>query len=166
MFKKKFKEFDFLGFSDFIFELIDKYKMNQISFRPEHKELFSQYQLTHIAPHRIITHREGFIWAWMQQQKDVRRVSFDLFSEDGKRKISMTINLDEKTISLDIESGISSIEVEDILIKNIKNLTSENSLRDSEKLEKKRSQKFWEKPWFQIIILLSAIATIIGIFLK
>lgn len=120
MFKKNFEEFDFRGFVDFILELVDKYELGEIRFNPEHKENFSEVQLTHIAPGRSTNNPNGFVWAWKRCQGIVRRVYFDLFSKNGSRKIAMTIDLNDKFISLDKEEGISSIEVEDILKNNMK----------------------------------------------
>lgn len=123
MFKNFFNEFDFIGFHGFIFDLVDSHKMSQISIHPDREELFTKYQLAHIAPFRNINDHNGFIWAWREKKDIVRRISFDQFSEDQKKKIAMKIDLNEKSISLDKEMGISSIEVENILMKNIKNLT-------------------------------------------
>jgi len=207
MFKKNFKEFDFRGFVDFIFELVDKYGLEKIRFSPEHKENFSEVQLTHIAPGRSINNPDGFVWAWKRCQNITRRIYFDLFSKDGRRKITMTIDLNDKFISLDKEEGISSIEVEDILISNIRDLSRESNLNSKSglfpgvfiaarkiinngeisadgpgyrteiitedhqgegkisakdnKLEEKGLKVSWEQGWFQIIILISAIATIV-----
>ena len=118
MFKKYFKKFDFREFIDFIYDLVDKYGMYEIRFYPEHRELFSEIQLTHIAPLRSVKNQNGFAWAWKQKQDDVRRVSFDLFSQNENYKITMTIDLDKKIISLDKINGISTIQVEEALINN------------------------------------------------
>ena len=113
MFKKSFKKFDFRGFVDFIYEFVDKYQMGEIRFYPEHRELFSESQLTHVAPYHNANDQNGFTWAWKQKQNEVRRVSFDLFAKAGNAKISMTINLDKKFISLDKIEGISAIQIEE-----------------------------------------------------
>ncbi|MDD2696617.1 MAG: hypothetical protein PHE52_00455 [Candidatus Pacebacteria bacterium] len=117
MFKKFFNEFDFIGFHAFGFDLVDNYGLHQIRFNPDHPESFSQHQLTHLG--RDINDHGSFIWAWRQKTDVVRKVSFDQFSNDLTRKITMTINLDEKFISLNKEEGISSIEIENILKNNM-----------------------------------------------
>ncbi len=119
MFKKKFKKFDFRGFIDFVYELVDKHRMITIRFYPEHRELFSEAQLTHVAPYRNINNQNGFVWAWKQKQNDVKRVSFDLFAQAGNPKITMSIDLNKKYISLDRIEGISVIQIEEALKNNL-----------------------------------------------
>lgn len=119
LFKKYFKKFDFYGFINFVHDLFNK-GLGEIRFYPsEHKELFSKTQLVHIAPNWDINDPNGFVWAWRQKQTEVKKVSFELFNKDGKGKISMTINLDGKFISLDEVEKISAVEVEEILKKNL-----------------------------------------------
>jgi len=120
MFSINFEKFDFIGFKDFIFDLLDTYGFYEIRFYPERRDLFSDVQLKHVAPNRSIHDKNGFIWAWMQKQNEVKKVSFDFWSKDERIKITMTVDTNKKIISLDKISGISSIEIEDILKKYIK----------------------------------------------
>lgn len=78
MFKKYFKTLDFQGLKNFIYELMNAYGFYEIRFYPENKNLFNNNQLTHIAPFGDIDHKEGFIWAWRQNIKRVRRTFFNL----------------------------------------------------------------------------------------
>lgn len=118
MFESKFKKFDFRGFMDFVLNLADYYGLGHIVFYPDKKDLFDKIQLTHIAPRRSINDRNGFIWAWRQQQKEVRKVSFDQFSVDNNKKIKMTIDLDKLIIRLDSAEGISPVIIEDVFKNN------------------------------------------------
>jgi len=115
MFKKSFKKFDFRGFVDFIYELVDKYGMYEVRFYPEHRELFSEFQLAHIAPSRSINNQNGFAWAWKQKRNEVKKVSFDLFAKAGSPKITMSIDLDKKFISLDKIDGLSVVQIEEVI---------------------------------------------------
>jgi hypothetical protein len=118
MFIIKFKKFDFQGFINFVLKLVDKYRMVQIRFNPERRELFNETQLRHIAPNRTINDENGFVWAWIRKQKEVRKVNFELFSDDNSLKIIMSIDLNKCTISLDKTDGISSVQVEETLKEN------------------------------------------------
>jgi len=119
LFKRDFKKFDFRGFVDFIHDLFNE-GLGEIRFHPvEHPELFNDIQLTHIAPSWDINNSNGFVWAWKQKYKEVRRVSFDLFAINGRPKITMTIDLDKKFIALDVAEGISPVQVEEALRKNL-----------------------------------------------
>lgn len=122
MFKKYFEKFDFIGLHGFVYALVKNYGMHQILFNPEHKELFSQNQLTHVAPFRDINNHNGFIWAWRKKEDFVRRISFNQFNGDRTKEIIITIDLDEKSISLDKERGISSIQIEEVLNNNLGNV--------------------------------------------
>lgn len=119
MLKKNFYKFDFRGFIDFVYELIDKYGMYEIRFYPDNRTFFSDVQLNHIAPYRNINNTNGFVWAWRQKQNNVRKVSFDLFSKIGKPKITMTIDLDKKFILLDNIDGISVVQIEEVMKNNL-----------------------------------------------
>lgn len=119
MFERKFQKFDFRGFVDFIYEFVDKYGMHEIRFYPERRELFSESQLTHVVPYRSASSQDGFAWAWKQKQDEVRKVSFDLFARAGSPKVTMTINLDKKLISLDKIDGISAIQFEEVIKNNL-----------------------------------------------
>ncbi len=129
MFKKYFKQFNFSDFGNFIFELGDTYRFFRIRFIPDNPGLFSDYQLKHAAPYRDYNNREGFIWAWKQNEKDVRRVSFSYATKDNSKKIIMTINLNDRYISLDNKEGnISPVQIEEILEANITTLKSKSWL--------------------------------------
>lgn len=130
MFKLKFREFDFQGFINFILELVDKHGMVQIRFFPEHKELFNETQLRHIAPNRTIDDPNGFVWAWIRVKDKVKKVTFDLYRDDRASQISMTIDLNKKEISLDKSEGISSVQVEEALKNNLKNLLSAGNFKN------------------------------------
>ncbi len=119
MFKKNFKKFDFHGFTYFVFELIDKYKLNQIRFDPEHKEIFSEVQLSHIAPGRDLNNSNGFVWAWVRKKDIVKKVSFRQFSKDQSKEMNMKIDLDKGVISLEKVRGLSSVQIEEALNNNL-----------------------------------------------
>jgi len=67
---------------------------------PENVDLFSANQLTHAAPKGDIEDPGGFIHVWRQNQTQVRRVSFTYSPIGGAFGIEMTIDLDERIISL------------------------------------------------------------------
>lgn len=158
MLKKSFKTFDFRGFVDFIYELVDKYGMYGILFYPDNRAFFSDIQLNHVAPQRNINNSNGFVWAWMKKQNEVRKVSFDLFAQTGKPRITMTIDLDKKLISLDKVDGISVVQLEEAMTNNLNGIS--NDL-----IKKNNQNKWWETTWFQLIALIAALLGIIGFFL-
>lgn len=129
LFRRYFKKFDFREFKDFVYELVNAYGMKQIEFFPEHKELFDEIQLTHVAPGGNINNKNGFLWAWQQKEKEVRKVSFDSFRKDRTISITMSVNLDRKFISLDRAKNISPVKIEGALKNNL------------ELIEKRRSKK-------------------------
>lgn len=133
MFKVNFRDFDFRGFIDFIFELVDKHGFFGIRFYPEHKERFSEGQLTHAAPRRNINDPGGFVWAWRKSQDVVRKVSFDFSNREGEKEIFMTIDLNNKSISLDNGKGISSIEIEDVLRRTMDCIVDDSKIENTGK---------------------------------
>lgn len=144
MFKKYFKKFDFRGFVDFIYDLVDIYNLGEIRFFPDHRELFDERQLSHVAPGRNINNKNGFVWAWRQKEKEVRKVSFDSFRKNGGPKITMSINLDKKFISLNKVEGISSVQIEEAL---------KNNLDIHEKRYRDKLFDFFRKYFSEIILL-------------
>lgn len=123
MFKFYFKKFNFREFKDFIFDLVDRYGFFEIRFHPDRKELFSRFQLSHADPSRNLKSSNGFIWAWMQKRNEVRKVNFDFWRRDKKAEISMTIDLDDKSIVLTgIKGIVSTVEVEEVLKDNFSSL--------------------------------------------
>jgi len=119
LFKASFQKFDFTGFLAFISCLGKRFGMNQIVFEPDHKELFVKEQLTHVVGRGGLDDRSGFLGAWRQEQGAVRNVHFDLFSENGSKKVKMGINLDDQSISLYTVSGISVIEIKQAFEENV-----------------------------------------------
>jgi len=155
MFKRYFKNFDFRGFKDFIYDLLKKYGFWNIQFYPDKREYFSDIQLCHVAPNSDFNNSNGFAQAWMKKQREVRRVSFDFWRQDNSAKISMTINLDKKYISLDkIEGNISSVQVEDAIKDNLK--TYEKGLKNK-MLVGKVLKNIWEIFVGVIIVVAGAI---------
>ncbi|MFA6146002.1 MAG: hypothetical protein WC697_01560 [Patescibacteria group bacterium] len=122
-----FQEFDFRGFIDFICYLGDEYKMDYILFNPDKRELFTDFQLRHIAPHHDINNKQGFTWAWKQMQDKVRNIEFDLFTKDKTKSIRMSIELDAKFIYLNQAIGISPAEIKRALKDNMKFLEEEGT---------------------------------------
>lgn len=111
----KFKNFDFEGFMNFVLNLVDYYKLEEIRFFPDKKEIFNDFQLCHISPSRSVNDKNGFTRAWMDNKNKVREVSFDQFSKDNLKKIKLTINLDKETIKFDSISGISEKIIEGLI---------------------------------------------------
>jgi hypothetical protein len=126
MSKFNFRDFDFTGFKDFIFEIVDKYDFFGIRFFPRNKpELFSDYQLTHAAPGRDISNSGGFIWAWKQNKDSVRVVNFVFKTRDRKSQIKMVINLNKKTIIIEKVDGFVSLsQIEKALIDSMDIISS------------------------------------------
>lgn len=123
-----FSKFDFRGFKDFIYDLVDSYGFWNIRFYPDtnKRHLFSEVQLIHAAPNRNLNDQNGFIWAWMQKQGEVRVVSFDFSRRDDAAKISMVVDLDKRQITLSKAEGISPIEIESALKRNLLGITDTN----------------------------------------
>lgn len=107
----KDKEF-YQNLLNFIRDLHDRYQMGHIRFFPEHgRELFTDVQLKHVAPHWNLQDSQGFLYEWNRRQDVVRIVSFDLFNESGSPKVKVEIDLNQKRISLEEVSGITSQDV-------------------------------------------------------
>ncbi len=138
MFKKIFKEeFDFHGFVSFVRDIFNNYGMGEIRFFPKnHKDIFTNQQLSHISPSWKVDDPYGFVFSWRKNKDLVRVVVFDQFSkfESKSRRIRMTIDLDKKFISLDEVRGLSSEEVDNALENNFgPNLVSESQNNQAEK---------------------------------
>jgi hypothetical protein len=114
MFEIKYKKFDFREFMDFVLNLADRHGLGKVKFGPDNKELFDDYQLSHISPSRDVEDQRGFTWAWSKKLKEVRRVTFDQFSDDNKKQVNITIDLDKQTIKLNKAVGISVIIEEEL----------------------------------------------------
>ena len=127
MFEIKFTEFNFRDFMDFVLNLADRHGLGQVRFYPEKNEFFDNIQLTHISPTRDIEDKKGFAWAWSKKQNDVRKVSFDQFSDDDTKGVSISIDLDKKTIRLNKIRGVSSVVVEELAQKRFANNTTVQS---------------------------------------
>lgn len=117
MYEYKFKNFNFQELTDFVYNLVDYYGLENIIFYPSEARYFDDIQLKHIAPGRNVEDKRGFAWAWKKYQQNVREVIFDQYSKDGTKKINVTINLDSKTIRLNSILGLSQLVIEDLIQK-------------------------------------------------
>lgn len=142
MFEIKFKVFRFRDFMDFVLNLSDRYGLGQVRFYPDRKVFFDDYQLSHISPSRDVEDQRGFAWAWSKKENEVRRVTFDQFSNDRSKKVNITIDLNKRTIKLNESLGISPVVIEDLVKKRFDykdNLSIEKfflSLKNTYKIKK------------------------------
>ncbi len=113
----KYKEFAITKFVDFIFDLVDKQGLSQVIFYPDKKELFDDYQLTHIAPNRNEDDSRGFAWAWSKKLNEIRNVTFSQFNADKTKSVNITISLNQSVIKLNEIEGISTVGIEDLVKK-------------------------------------------------
>lgn len=122
IFQRKFKQFDFQKFVDFVRDLLTRYNLGYIKFYPHQgKEFFDDYQLVHVAPNWDMNNKRGFVWAWAKKKEIVKTVTFDQFNKEGTSKITMTIYLDQNNITLDKIENLSAAEIEDSLDKYFTN---------------------------------------------
>ncbi|MDO9231407.1 MAG: hypothetical protein Q7U36_02955 [bacterium] len=118
IFKHRFKEFDFQKFIDFVKDLVIRYNLGYIKFFPHQgREFFDDYQMVHVAPEWDINNKRGFVWAWIKKIDIVRTITFEQFNKESTSKITITIDLDQKTITLDKIENLSVAEIEDSLDK-------------------------------------------------
>lgn len=122
IFQRKFREFDFQKFLDFVRDLLTRYNLGYIKFYPyQGKEFFDDYQLTHVAPEWDVNNKRGFIWVWIKKQEVVRTVTYDQFDRENTKKITITIDLDQKSITFDKIENLSAAGIEDSLDKYFEN---------------------------------------------
>lgn len=122
IFKHKFKKFDFQKFIDFVRDLVSRYNLGYIKFFPHQgREFFDDYQIVHVAPEWDINNKRGFVWVWIKKINVVRTVTFEQFNKENTSKITITIDLDQKTIILDKIENLSAAEIEDSLDRYFQN---------------------------------------------
>ena len=98
--------------------MLTRYDLGYIKFYPQQgREFFDEYQLVHVAPNWDIDNKRGFVWAWNKKKDIVRTVEYEQFNEKNTSKITITIDLDQKTITLDKIENLSATEIEDSLYK-------------------------------------------------
>jgi len=147
LFRAKFDQFSFKEFNAFIWELYDKHKFRNILFEPANGlSLFTNQQITHAAPDRDISHPGGFIGQWAKNEDGVKRVKFRFSGPNGRPDIEMTVDLDDRTISLDSAAGITSEDVKKVLhssfprISDIAHRKAEDRLEPNLQVHKSREK--------------------------
>lgn len=112
--KYELKNFDFQKFIDFDRELVDAHKLGEVRFYPRQGvELFDKYQLEHVAPNWSVDDERGFLFVWKKNREIVRVVDFEQFNQSGLPKIKMTIDLNQKMISINEAQNISKEKIEE-----------------------------------------------------
>lgn len=111
-------DFDFVHFNQFIHDLMGTYGFWDIRFFTDRDDLFSDFQLTHAAPLGNPNHKDGFIWAWRINKKEVPRVAFVFKDAKRTKNIRMSVNLDSKEIGLEKVTGISTAQVWELVQSN------------------------------------------------
>lgn len=109
IFKKKFKgEFNFHEFIIFDREIFNEYGLTEIRFHPDPpSDVFLEQHLTHISPTWRVDDSNGFVFVWKKYKDIIRKVSFDQFSISSEnRRIRMSIDFDNRFISLDMAEGV------------------------------------------------------------
>jgi predicted nucleotide-binding protein len=116
LFQSTFDQFSYEEFYAFIRALMQKHKFWNIQFIPAtNLQIFSNQQLIHAAPDHDISHPDSFIGQWKKNEDTVRRVSFRFTGRGASPDIEMTIDLDDRKISLDNAAGINPQEVKNVL---------------------------------------------------
>jgi len=152
----KFERFEFQSFQGFIWDLIHRFQIGQIRFSPlQGASLFNEHQLTHIGQSFDLNNTGDFLFAWSRNVRFVRVVTFEQFHKNGTPKIKVTFDLDEKIITLESAEGIREEDIKESLKKFF--VLKETALAVL-------SKRWWDKGWFQWIMLFGAIAGIFGIY--
>lgn len=115
IFRKKFKgDFNFHEFIIFDREIFDEYGLTEIRFHPNPpSDVFLEQHLTHISPTWRVDDPNGFVFVWKKYKDIIRKVSFDQFSIGSEnRKIRMSIDFDDRSISLDMAEGVPILGIE------------------------------------------------------
>lgn len=114
----KFERFEFKAFLDFIWDLIQRFQIDQIRFNPHQKiSLFNERQLTHIGPDFNLNNPWDFLYVWSRNEKSVRKVTFEQFHKAGTPKIKMTFDLDNRIVTIEEVKGITVDDIEGSLEK-------------------------------------------------
>lgn len=111
--KYKFEQFEFQAFQSFIWDLIQRFQIDQMRFSPHQGvSFFNEQQLTHIRQNFDLNNTGDFLYVWSRNQKTVRVVTFEQFHKNGTPKIKMTFDLDKKNITLENVEGITEEDIE------------------------------------------------------
>jgi hypothetical protein len=116
LFQVAFDQFSYEEFYAFIRALQEKHNFWTIRFAPAtNAQFFSEYQLEHAAPYHNVSHPGSFIRRWKENEDKVRRVSFSFKVQQSKTVIEMTVDLDNRTISLDSAVDILPDQIRSVL---------------------------------------------------
>lgn len=103
LYSLRFKEFDERKFEKLINALNERFGLHNIRFHPDHKDLFTEMQRTHVAPGHDLDNSGGFLHRLSQVQDQVRKFSLVFSNKDDSTAgvIEMSIDLDGRSLSLD-----------------------------------------------------------------
>ena len=124
LFQSKFDQFSYEEFYAFIRGLMQDYNFWFIRFIPAtNLQIFSDQQLVQAAPYHNTSHPDSFIGQWKKNEDKVRRVGFRFKTLEGSLDIEMTVDLDNRTISLESAVGISPEQVKDVLYSSFSHIS-------------------------------------------
>ena len=137
LFQSKFDQFSYEEFNAFIRVLMEKHKFWDILFEPaKGLQNFTRVQRTHAAPDYNISHPDSFIGQWAKVEEEVRRVKFQFTAQNGSPDIEMTIDLDDRTISLDSAAGINPQEIKSALHSSFSQISEIEGTENKKKVER------------------------------